>query len=303
MKITVIGSSNTDMVVKASRLPRPGETILGHTFFLAAGGKGANQAVAAARAGGSVTFIAKVGDDQFGRQAIEGFNRDGIDTSQIMIDPQHPSGVAQILVDDHGENCIVVAPGANMHLGSKDIEPRWSHLASADIVLMQLESPLDTIQYVLDRAGRSRALFVLNPAPAQTLPDHIYQALFLITPNETEAALLTGCEVKTLEQVEIAGRVLLDKGVDHVLVTRGADGAILISQEGSHHIPGFEVQAVDTTGAGDVFNGSLCVALAEGKSLAEACRFANAAAALSVTRNGAQPSAPTREEILQLLIQ
>jgi len=301
MKITVVGSSNTDMVVKAKKLPKPGETIMGYSFFTAAGGKGANQAVAAAKAGGEVSFIAKVGNDTFGEQAIQGFLKAGIDTSHVTIDPNHPSGVAQIMVDDVGENCIVVAPGANMHLLPSDIDKSWPIISMADIVLMQLESPMDTISHLLRRSRESDAKFILNPAPAASLPKEIFPSLFLITPNETEAALLTGLEVHSDEQVEAAGKALLDLGVEHVIITRGSKGATLVDAGGCHHIGSFPVEAVDTTAAGDVFNGALCVALASDKRLIKACRFANAAAALSVTKDGAQPSAPSRSEIIHLL--
>ncbi|NND09150.1 MAG: ribokinase [Saprospiraceae bacterium] len=303
MKITVVGSSNTDMVVKVRRLPKPGETIIGHTFFTAAGGKGANQAVAAAKAGGEVSFIAKVGNDAFGEQAIQGFAKVGIDTRHVSIDPDRPSGVAQIMVDDAGENCIVVAPGANMSLLPADIDVCWETITNADIVLMQLESPIETISYLLSRAKETETKYILNPAPAMPLSKELLASLYLITPNETEAALLTGLEVETDQQVEAAGIKLLDQGVENVIITRGAHGATLVDQRGYHHIGSFSVAAVDTTAAGDVFNGALCVAIAAGERLPEACRFANAAAALSVTKDGAQPSAPSRPEILHLLQQ
>ena len=303
MKIAVVGSSNTDMVVKAKKLPKPGETIMGYSFFTAAGGKGANQAVAAARAGGQVSFIAKVGNDTFGEQAIRGFVQAGIDTRHVSIDANHPSGVAQIMVDDAGENCIVVAPGANMHLLPSDIDKSWPTISTADIVLMQLESPIETISHLLSRSRETKAKFILNPAPAASLQKELFSSLFMITPNETEASLLTGLEVHTDEQVEAAGNALLDLGVENVIITRGSEGATLVDADGCHHIGSFHVDAVDTTAAGDVFNGALCVALASGNGMIEACRFANAAAALSVTKDGAQPSAPSRSEIILLLKQ
>jgi ribokinase len=295
--IIVVGSSNTDMVIKSPHLPKPGETILGGTFFMNAGGKGANQAVAAARLGGNVCFIAKVGDDIFGRQSIELFNKEGIDTTHVFTDATHPSGVALINVDDNGENCIVVASGANAALFKEDIEVAKDKIASASIVLMQLETPISTIEYVAAFAKASDAQVVLNPAPAIQLSDGLLQNINIITPNQYEAAMLTGTEVNDIDSAKHAAKILNGKGVETVIITLGADGALLYYQDFFTLIESPKVKAVDTTAAGDVFNGALVVALSEGKNMRHAVEYACSAAAISVTRLGAQASAPYRNEI------
>jgi ribokinase len=299
--ILVVGSSNTDMIIKMDRIPRPGETILGGEFFTAAGGKGANQAVGAARAGGLVTFIARVGNDSFGEQAIAGFVRDGINVGHIVRDPVAPSGVALIFVGRNGENSIAVASGANGNLSSSDVLNARGAFARAGALLMQLETPLDTVQTAADMAFEAGARVILNPAPAQTLPDRLLQHVSILTPNETEAERLTGIKITNLETAAAAAEVLLKRGVQTAIVTLGAQGAWVASAEIKQLVPSFEVTALDTTAAGDIFNGALAVALVEGRPLVEAVRFANAAAALSVTKKGAQPSAPFRKEIDSLL--
>jgi ribokinase len=301
MKIVVAGSSNTDMIVKVPRIPKPGETILGGRFSTAAGGKGANQAVAAARAGGEVIFIARVGDDMFGGQAVEGFRNDNIDVRFVKTDKTEPSGVALIFVDAKGENSIAVASGANAALSAADIEEAREIIISADILLMQLETPLETVKKAAQIAKSAGVKVILNPAPAAVLDDEILGSISLITPNETEAELLTGIPVTEPSSAEKAADLLIKKGIETVVITLGSKGALLKSKEQTELIGGFKVNAVDTTAAGDVFNGSLAVAIAEGRSMAEAVRFACAAAALSVTRLGAQPSAPGREEINSFL--
>jgi len=301
MKIVVVGSSNTDMIVKVPRIPRPGETILGGKFSTAAGGKGANQAVAAARAGGQVTFIARVGDDMFGQQALRGFEADGIDVQYVKTDPSEPSGVALIFVDEKGENSIAVASGANACLSPQDVDEAAAAIRSADILLMQLETPLATVQRAAEIARAAGVKVILNPAPAMPLDDALLANLTIITPNESEAELLTGVAVTDTASAEAAAKALLDRGVEVAIITLGSKGALLKTSKLTKVIPGFKVTAVDATAAGDVFNGSLAVALAEGKALEEAVRFANAAAALSVTKLGAQPSIPKREEIERLI--
>jgi len=301
MKIVVVGSSNTDMIIKVPRIPRPGETILGGTFSTAAGGKGANQAVAAARAGGDVTFIARVGDDMFGEQARRGFEADQIDVKYVKIDKTEPSGVALIFVDETGENSIAVASGANVSLSPEDVNEAAEVIKQADILLMQLETPLETVRRAAEIAKQSGVKVILNPAPACPLDDALLATLTIITPNESEAELLTGIPVNDVPDAEKAAIALLDRGLEVVTVTLGSKGALLKTRELTTIVPGFKVKAVDATAAGDVFNGSLAVAIAEGKSLEESVRFANAAAALSVTKLGAQPSAPKREEIERML--
>ena len=303
MKIVVIGSANTDMILKVPRIPKTGETVLGGSFSTAAGGKGANQAVAAARAGGEVTFIARVGKDMFGAMVIEGFKRDGINTEYVHITRNTPSGVAVIFVDERGENSIGVALGANSLLLPADIIDAKDVIESADILLMQLETPLETIEVAASLAHARGIPVILNPAPAQQLPDSLFPLISVLTPNESETAYLTGMQmdIKDFETASMAGEILQKKGVETVILTLGSHGAALVGSDKSVHIPTYQVKAVDTTAAGDVFNGALAVRLAEKASFQEAIQFANAAAALSVTKLGAQPSAPMREEIERFL--
>lgn len=295
--IVVVGSSNTDMILQMAHIPRPGETILGGTFSMAAGGKGANQAVGAARAGGHVTFVARVGEDVFGEQAIQGFVRDGINVDPILRDREAPSGVALIFVAADGENSIGVASGANGRLSPQDVENARDVITSADVLVMQLETPLETVKAAAQIASSAGVRVILNPAPARPLGDDILRHVSILTPNESEAELLTGVKVADDAGAAEAARVLLGKGIDTVLVTLGAKGALIATGDGHELVPGFAVRAVDTTAAGDVFNGALAVALAEGRPLREAVRFANGAGALSVTKLGAQPSAPARADI------
>jgi ribokinase len=300
-KIVVVGSSNTDMIIKLDRIPRPGETILGGEFVTAAGGKGANQAVGAARAGGKVTFIARVGKDMFGDQAVAGFRRDGINVSHIVRDPAAPSGVALIFVAKDGENSIAVAGGANGRLSPADVKKAKAAFGGATAVIMQLETPLETVQAAAELAAKAGVRVILNPAPARPLPDKLLKLVSILTPNETEAELLTGIKVANTNAAAKAADKLLAKGVGTVILTLGAQGAYVAGAGKGQLVPGFKVKAVDTTAAGDIFNGALVVALGEGRKLPDAVRFANAAAAISVTRMGAQPSAPTRKEIDQFL--
>jgi ribokinase len=296
-KIVVIGSTNTDMVVKAERIPRPGETVLGGRFLMNPGGKGANQAVAAARLGGDVTFIARVGDDLFGREAKALFKKEGICTDYIVTDTEEPSGVALIMVDGRGENCISVASGANGALTPEAIEDAQAVIEHADLVLLQLETPLETVCRVAELAVGKGVPVILNPAPAQSLPEELYECLEVITPNETEAELLTGIKVTDLKSAEAAARALCDRGALQAVITMGAQGAYVYDGSEGMLVDALNVDAVDTTAAGDVFSGALAVALAEGAELAAAVRFAVKASALSVTRMGAQASAPYRAEI------
>jgi ribokinase len=300
-RILVIGSSNTDMVLEVQRLPAPGETVLGGGFSMAAGGKGANQAVAAARAGGDVSLIARVGDDAFGRQAVEGLRQEGIDLTYLVRDPDAPSGVALIFVSRKGENCIAVGPGANGRLATADIERAARAFAAAAVVVAQLETPLETVLAAATQARNAGATFVLNPAPAQPLPDALLQAVSILTPNETEAERLTGIPVDGLDGAERAARALREKGVGTVIVTMGSKGALVCRPSCTEFVPAFSVQAIDTVAAGDTFNGALAVALGEGRPLLDAVDFANAAAAIAVTRRGAQASCPARAEIERFL--
>ena len=295
--IVVIGSSNTDMVIKASHLPQPGETILGGTFFMSAGGKGANQAVAAARLGGSVLFIAKTGYDIFGKQAIELFEKEGIDISCITRDKYQPSGVALITVDDNGENCIVVAPGANATLTPENINEVKENIETASWVLMQLETPVETVEYVANIASSKGIKFILNPAPVAKLNDELLKKISIITPNQKEAEMITGIKVNDESSAKQAAIFLNRKGIGTVIITMGASGAFVLHENKYSMIHGHKVKVADTTAAGDIFNGALAVALSEGQNIEDAVTFACKAAAISVTRLGAQASAPHRKEV------
>ncbi|MEI7809516.1 MAG: ribokinase [Verrucomicrobiota bacterium] len=300
-KIVVVGSSNTDMIIQLDRIPRPGETLLGGEFTSAAGGKGANQAVGAARAGGDVTFIARVGKDIFGDQAVAGFRKDGINVNHVFRDAAAPSGVALIFVAKDGENSIAVAGGANGKLSPADVKRAAKVIRSAAMLVAQLETPLATVQAAADIAAKAGVRFILNPAPARPLPDALLKRVSILTPNETEAELLTGIKVTNEATAAKAAAKLRSRGVQTVILTLGSRGAFIADDKGNQLVPGFKVKAVDTTAAGDIFNGALAVALAEGKALPDAVRFSNAAAAISVTRLGAQPSAPKRTEIESFL--
>lgn len=296
-KIVVIGSCNTDMVVSMERLPLPGETLIGGDFFMNPGGKGANQAVAAARLNGEVSFVAKVGGDTFGRGAMERYKREGIDVEHIIVDEESPSGVALIMVDAYGENCIAVASGANARLGKKDIDRAERAISDADIVLMQLETPIETIEYAACIAHNLGKKVILNPAPAHPLPDSLLSCLYMLIANETEAEFLSGTQITDLDSVARAADIICSKGVKNVVITLGAKGAFIKESDTYHQISGVKVKAVDATAAGDTFCGAVCVALAEGMELTRAVEFANRCAALTVTRKGAQSSLPYRSEI------
>ena len=300
--IYVVGSSNTDMVVKADKLPSPGETVIGGSFLMNPGGKGANQAVTASRLGGNVTFVASIGNDVFGRQAMQQFQREKINTSFITTDKNHPSGVALINVDAKGENSIAVAPGANSQLNIVNVEQALASINGPAILLLQLEIPLDTVEYTIEQAYKKKVKVILNPAPANILSDEVFKHLFVITPNESEAELLTGIRVTNIESAEKAAQLLHKKGVANVVITLGSKGAYLSNSEMKELIAAPPVTAIDTTAAGDCFNGALAVALCESKSLDTAVAFACKAASISVTRMGAQSSLPFRKEVDDLLL-
>jgi ribokinase len=297
-RIIVIGSSNTDMVIKTQKLPAPGETILGGIFLMNPGGKGANQAVAAARLGGKVTFITKRGNDLFGNQAVGLLMREGIETKYVVKDHVLPSGVALITVDSKGENSIVVAPGSNGNLLIEDIPLPVFETGKFEILLLQLEIPIDTVEYSAVTASEHGIKVILNPAPACTLSDNLLKHVWLITPNETEAEAITGIKITDRASAERASVSIQERGVKNVIITLGEEGAFVKSEGYTGLIPGIKVSPVDTTAAGDVFNGALAVAISEGKELNDAVVFANKAASVSVTRMGAQASAPYRNEVL-----
>jgi ribokinase len=294
--IVVVGSTNVDLIIKGDKIPKQGETVLGGTFYKAAGGKGANQAVAASRAGGNVTFISCVGNE-YGDESIEGFRKDGINVDYVKKDPEVATGIALILVDKNGENSISVASGANLSLTVSDIQKAQQIIMDSDVLLMQLEIPIEVVEEAARIASSSGVKIILNPAPAQALSDELLKQVTILTPNESEAELLTGIEVKNETDAKKAASVILKKGVEVVIITIGSKGALLATKDETNIISAYKVDAIDTTAAGDVFNGALAIAIAENKSLVDAIQFANVAAAISVTRLGAQPSAPIRKEI------
>ncbi len=294
-RIVVVGSSNTDMVVRAEHLPVRGETVLGQKFIMTAGGKGANQAVAAARLGAEVVFVARLGRDLFGDRALTGYQAEGIDTAYIARDDGEASGVALIVVDSAAENLIAVAPGANGRLSPEDVRAAEPAITEAQAVLLQLEIPLAAVRTAIELARQHHVRVILNPAPAQALPDDVLHGVDVLTPNENEAAKLIG------GTLDAALDVFTARGPSGIVMTCGARGCEVRSVGKRQPVSGFQVEAVDTTGAGDCFNGALAVALARGLSLIDAARYANAAAALAVTRFGAQTSMPTDEEVQQLL--
>lgn len=296
-KIIVIGSMNMDMVVKTSHIPEPGETVLGGTFFMNPGGKGANQAVAVARLGGDVAFIGKIGEDIFGKQSVKLFNDEGVDIAGMVSDIDLPSGIAMITVDEEGENSIVVAPGANANLQPGDVEVSLSKYPEADILLIQLEIPMKTVAFAAEYGNKKGMKVILNPAPANPLIPELFSLIDIITPNVNEAEMLSGIKITDIESAKLAAEQLNARGVKVVVITLGKQGAVLLEDGNFYHVPAPEVQTVDTTAAGDVFNGALAVALSEGKGLKDATAFACHSAAIAVTRLGAQSSIPYRNEI------
>ncbi len=296
-KIVVVGSCNTDMVIKAERLPIPGETILGGTFLMNPGGKGANQAVAAARLGGDVTLISKTGNDVFGKQSVVLYNSENVNTDFISSDSKLPSGVALITVDSMGENCIVVASGANANLKPSDIDKAMKAIDNSDFVLMQLEIPLETVEYVAEIASAKGKKVILNPAPARALSNSLLKHLDLIIPNKSEAEILSGIKVTDIETAKQAAEIIAKKGVDNVVITLGSQGALIREKDSFQFVAAHKVEAVDTTAAGDTFCGALCVGLSEGKTILESVKLAVRASAITVTRMGAQSSLPYRSEL------
>jgi len=300
----VVGSSNTDMVIKMERLPAPGETVLGGEFLMVPGGKGANQAVAAARLRARVSFIARLGMDVFGETALLNFQKEGIDTEFIARDAERPSGVALIFVDRHGENMIAVAPGSNSRLSPADVERASDRMSACSVLVLQLEIPLSAVEVAARLAGERGLKVILNPAPAfeAGLPGSLLELVDVLVPNESEARALLG--LKPGADIDRAAALrLLDFGIGSAIVTLGARGSLVVTRDGVESVPAPKVTPVDTTAAGDAFTGATAVALASGRSLLDAARFASQAAALSVTRMGAQSSLPTAEELAQFLRQ
>jgi ribokinase len=300
-RIAVTGSLNMDLVVRSPRIPRPGETIIGSAYQQIPGGKGANQAVAAARLGAQVSMVGRLGRDAFGNQLLEGLAVAGIDWTFVVQDGEAPTGVALIVVDEAGQNSIVVASGANMRLCPADVNAAESAIAGSDILLLQLESPLDAVIRAAELAQRHDVTVILNPAPARPLPDRLLALIDVLIPNESETAILTGTSVESLDQAGSAAASLLQLGVGAVVLTLGDRGAMLAQESRMEVVPAFQVQAVDTTAAGDAFVSGIAVAQAEGMDLIDAVKWGNAAGALATTVHGAQPSLPTRRALEQLL--
>lgn len=296
-KITIIGSSNTDLMMQVDKTPGPGETIIGKQFSVNPGGKGANQAVAAARAGGDVSFIGCIGKDVFGNLAIEKLDKDNIDTSSIFRDSDAPSGMALVYVDANGENSISIAPGSNFELSPKNIDESLGKLSNTKIILTQLEIPIETVERAAHLARKQGITFILDPAPAASLSDNLMGNVDIITPNETEAEKLTGIALTNETNIRSACEKLHKQGVGTIIITLGSRGAFLSNSDYCLLIPTYKVDPIDTTGAGDIFNGALARAMSEYEDIREALKFANAAAAISVTKLGAQASAPKKSEI------
>ncbi len=298
--ILVIGSTNMDMVVKVPYFPKPGETIMGGDFFMNQGGKGANQAVTVSRLNGNIEFICKTGNDSISSQMKDLFIAEGISEKWILKDNNKPSGVAIIMVDKNAENSIVVAPGANSNLSPKDIENSLEAIRKADYILIQLEIPIETVEYVVKIASHFRKKVILNPAPMASLSDEILKEIYLITPNRIEAETLAEMNIVDGESLIKVAKAIYNKGVENIIITLGSDGALVYNGD-FKMIPAIKTDPVDTTGAGDVFNGALTVALAEGLDLFSAVKFANRASAISITRRGAILSIPYRNELTEFI--
>ena len=296
-RVTVVGSYNTDLMFRTPRMPARGETILGGPFFMGPGGKGANQAVAAARLGADTTMVVKLGQDIFGDQAVANLKKENVRCDFVFRTAEASTGAASIIVDDEGENLIVVAPGANNLLTPEDVEAARAAIARCDVMLIQLEIPMETVRRAVLIAHEAGARVVLNPAPGRALDAGLLDCVDVLTPNEIEAQIISGMPVQCAQDAEPAARKLLANGADAVVVTLGSEGALVATSSAVRSAPGHKVQVLDTTGAGDAFSGALAVALAEGQDLDHAVAFANAAAALQVTRVGAAPAMPYRCEL------
>lgn len=300
-RILVIGSFMMDLVVRTDKVPEMGETVIGKSFGRFPGGKGANQAVAAARLGAQVTMAGKLGQDVFGDQMLAALQAEGVNTDHILRDEEAPTGVGSITLDKTGNNRIIVVPGANLRYNREDLSQIESIIQASDILMLQLEIDLQVVEAAAELAVKHNVPVILNPAPAQSLSDKLLQSVTYLTPNETEAEILTGIKVATVDDGKKAADLLLAKGVGTVVITLGDKGALAASKQIVEHIPGFTVDPVDTVAAGDAFNGALAVAVAQGFKLTEAVRYANAVGAIAVTRAGAIPSLPTQDEVAQFL--
>jgi ribokinase len=300
-KIAVIGSINMDLITTVNRLPQPGETITGNSFGNFPGGKGANQAVAAGKLGGNISMIGKLGNDSIAGEYMKVFQSSSVNTEGVVLEKEIHSGIALIEVDTNGENRIIVVPGANGLVDGKLIDDKFREIDDSDIILLQLEIPLDTVEYVLEKVKGKGKIIILDPAPAQKLKDEVYKHIDFITPNETEIKLLTGKEINSQEDLISAAEILLNKGVKNVIAKAGSKGAFIINSQGIEEVKGFKVKTIDTTAAGDTFNGALAYALSNDNTIKESVTFACAAAAISTTGLGAQGAMPTVKEVNELV--
>jgi len=296
-EIVVIGSSNLDMVVSSERIPQRGETLLGDNFFTVPGGKGANQAVTAAKLGGNVTFVTKLGNDSSGEQLYNNFRACGVKLNRVIRSDQAPTGIAMIVIDNQGDNIIVVAPGANQELTKEDVQKAEDDIVRAGVVVAQLEIPLETVMVAAQLANKHNIPFILDPAPARELPLKLLQVCDVIKPNETEAGVLTGIQVEDEQSARFAAEKLLSLGPKAVIITMSSEGFLIATSEFSEFINSLKVDAVDSTAAGDAFTGALAYGLSCGWDLRDAALFANKVAAISVTKKGAQSSLPTMDEV------
>ncbi len=301
--VTIVGSLNMDLVVRAPRFPQPGETLIGTDFCTVPGGKGANQAVAAGRLGAHVSMIGRVGSDDYAEVLLHNLAASGVDHTFVTRDARHATGVALIVVDDAGQNSIVIASGANGQLSPADVEAAASTIGDADALILQLESPLETVTRAAQVAHAHGVTVILNPAPARALPPSLLSLVDFLIPNETETMLLTGMPVGDDAEREAAASRLRAQGVGTVILTLGEHGALLAREGETRRVPAFGVTPIDTTAAGDAFVAGFAVASADGQPLDEAVRWGNAAGALAASRFGAQPSLPTRQEVERLLSQ
>ncbi|RLG77772.1 MAG: ribokinase [Thermoprotei archaeon] len=297
VRVVVVGSIHMDFYVKVPRIPRPGETVLGSGFIMSPGGKGANQAVGAARLGAETYMVGRVGKDWLGNALIDNFRANGVNSEYVMQDPSIHTGVAFILLEESGENAIAVAPGADSRVAKEDVDRALDIIKSSQILLLQLEIPVDTVVYAAKRAWEVGVRVVLNPAPAMRLPDEIFRYVSVLTPNRIELAMLTNTRIEEYSELVSAAKILLKKGVRYVVVTLGAQGALIVGHDYTELVPAYRVKVVDTTGAGDAFNAALAVFLAEGRDIREAVKLANAAAALKIMKLGAQSGLPRRDEL------
>ena len=296
-KVTVVGSFMYDLVATAPRRPKTGETLIGDSFGMFLGGKGANQAIAASRAGAIVSMVGRLGNDLFGDQFLEKFSTEVINTEFVIQDTENGTGVGMPLIDASGDNSIVIIPQANMALSVENIDQAESSIADSDVLLLQCEVPMEANQRAAEIANKTDTLVILNPAPACEIPDALLSLVDIITPNESETEILTGMPTETDNQAIEAAHLLLSKGIETVILTLGSRGSFLLTKKIEKLIPAFSVEVVDTTAAGDAFCGALAASLAHGINIEKSVKIANAAGALAVTKLGAEPSLPSREEI------